>query len=51
MQWGVQLRCKTVVLLSQQQELATFAPAIAEYVRAHYLWNRDVGGLAIYVRF
>jgi hypothetical protein len=40
-----------VVLLSQQREVAAFAPAIVEYVRAHYLWDADFGGLAIYVRF
>jgi hypothetical protein len=40
-----------VVLLGQQREFAAFAPTIVEYVREHYLWSRDVGSLAIYVRF
>jgi hypothetical protein len=40
-----------VVLLAQQREVAAFAPAIIEYLRAHYLWTGDIGDLAIYVRF
>ena len=40
-----------LVLLSQQREVAAFAPAIVEYLRAHYLWTGDVGDIGIYVRF
>jgi hypothetical protein len=40
-----------MVLLSQQREIAAFAPAIIEYLRAHYLWTGDVGDVGIYVRF
>jgi hypothetical protein len=40
-----------VVLLAQQREVATFAPAIVEYLRERYLWSGDVGNIAIYVRF
>jgi hypothetical protein len=41
----------TVVLLAQQREVAAFAPAIMEYLRAQYLWTADVGDIGIYVRF
>jgi len=40
-----------LVLLSRQGEIAAFAPAIIEYLRAHYLWTSDIGDIAIYVRF
>jgi hypothetical protein len=40
-----------LVLLAQQREVAAFAPAITEYLRAHYLWTGYVGDIAIYVRF
>jgi hypothetical protein len=40
----------TVVLLSEQRELAAFAPAVLEYVQAKYTRTDDGGGLAIYVR-
>jgi hypothetical protein len=39
-----------VVLLSQQRELAAFAPAIIGYVQAHYVHTDDVGDISIYVR-
>ena len=39
-----------VVLLSEQRELAAFAPAIVEYVQGHYIRADDGGDLAIYVR-
>ncbi len=39
-----------VVLLSEQRELAAFAPAIIGYVQTHYVHTGDVGDLAIYVR-
>jgi hypothetical protein len=39
-----------VVLLSQQRELAGYAPAIVEYVQAHYIHTDDVGDIGIYVR-
>jgi hypothetical protein len=39
-----------LVLLSQEREVAAFAPAITEYLRAHYLWTGDVGDVGIYVR-
>jgi hypothetical protein len=39
-----------VVLLSEQGQLAVFAPAIVEYVQAHYIHTGDVGDMAIYVR-
>jgi hypothetical protein len=40
-----------LVLLGQHRDVAAFAPAIIEYLRAHYLWSGDVGDIAIYVRF
>jgi len=40
-----------IVLLAQQSDVAAFAPAIVEYLRARYLWTGDVGDIAIYVRF
>ena len=40
-----------VVLLAQQREVAAFAPTIIEYLRAHYLWDGNVGDIGIYVRF
>lgn len=39
-----------VVLLSEQRQLAAFAPAIVGYVQAHYIRADDGGDLAIYVR-
>jgi len=39
-----------VVLLSEQRKLAAFAPAIVEYVEAHYIRANEGGSLAIYVR-
>ena len=39
-----------VVLLSEQRELAAFAPEIVGYVQAHYIHTDDLGNLAIYVR-
>ncbi len=39
-----------VVLLSQQREVTKYAPAIVEYVQAHYIHTDDVGDIAIYVR-
>lgn len=39
-----------IVLLSEQREVAAFAPAIVEYVQAHYVLANDVGGPPIYVR-
>jgi hypothetical protein len=39
-----------VVLLSEQRELAAFAPAIIGYVQEHYIRADDGGDLAIYVR-
>ena len=40
-----------VVLLGQQREVAAFAPAIIDYLRAQYLWTGNVGDVGIYVRF
>jgi hypothetical protein len=40
-----------VVLLAQEREVAAFAPAITEYLRARYIWAGNVGDVAIYVRF
>jgi hypothetical protein len=39
-----------LVLVSEQRELAVFAPAIVEYIRSHYIQVDKVGGLTIYVR-
>jgi len=39
-----------MVLLGEQRHVATFAPAIIEYVRQRYLWTGNVGDIAIYVR-
>ena len=39
-----------VVLLSEQRELNTYAPAIVSYVDAHYVRTDQVGRIAIYVR-
>jgi hypothetical protein len=39
-----------VVLLFEQRQLAAFAPAIVEYVQAHYIRADDGGELAIYAR-
>jgi hypothetical protein len=39
-----------VVLLSDQRELDTYAPAIVAYVDAHYIRTDQVGRIAIYVR-
>ena len=40
-----------IVLLAERRDVATFAPTIIEYLRAHYLWTADVGDIGIYVRF
>ena len=40
-----------LVLLAQQREVAAFAPAIIDYLRADYLWTGNVGDVGIYVRF
>src|SRR5438105_4384657 len=40
-----------LVLLAQQREVAAFAPAIIDYLRADYLWTGTVGDVGIYVRF
>jgi 4-amino-4-deoxy-L-arabinose transferase-like glycosyltransferase len=39
-----------LVLLSQQPEVAVYAPAIVEFVQSHYIHTDDVGDIAIYVR-
>ena len=39
-----------VVLLSQQREVAIFAPTIIEYIEAHYDRTDNVGDIAIYLR-
>jgi hypothetical protein len=39
-----------VVLLSEQRELAAFAPTIVEYVESHYVRTGNFGNLVIYVR-
>ena len=39
-----------VVLLSQQNEVASFAPTIIDYVNAHYEQTGSVGDIKIYVR-
>lgn len=39
-----------VVLLSDRRRLAAFAPAILEYVQAHYVQSDGGGDLGIYVR-
>lgn len=39
-----------VVLLSQQREVAMFAPTIIEYIEAHYDRTDNVGDIGIYVR-
>jgi len=39
-----------IVLLSEQGQLAEFAPMITEYVRMHYLLTNQLGDIAIYER-
>src|ERR1700731_2596491 len=39
-----------LLLLSEQRELDTYAPAIIAYVDAHYIRTDQVGRIAIYVR-
>ena len=39
-----------VILLSEQRELAAYAPTIVAYVEAHYIQTSNLGNLAIYVR-
>lgn len=39
-----------VVLLSEQKEVASFAPTIIDYVNAHYEQTGSVGDINIYVR-
>ena len=39
-----------VVLLSEREELARFAPQIIEYVREQYIYSDNLGDIAIYVR-
>jgi hypothetical protein len=39
-----------LVLLSQQREVAAFAPTIISYLRAHYLWTGDFDDVGIYAR-
>ena len=40
----------TIVLLSEQKQLAESAPMIMEYLRMHYLLTDQVGDIAIYER-
>jgi hypothetical protein len=40
-----------VVLLGQRREVAAFAPAVIDYLRAQYLWTGNLGDVGIYVRF
>ena len=39
-----------VILLSQQNEVASFAPTIVDYVNAHYDQTGSVGDIKVYVR-
>jgi len=39
-----------MILLSEREELAKFAPQILEYVREQYIYTDNLGDIAIYVR-
>ena len=39
-----------LVLLSEQRELAEYAPTIVQYVESHYVKTDNLGNLAIYIR-